>query len=124
MEQTRIDAIIVAHRYSAINRAILAISFLAGLRPHLICAQPSSLTPFLAAQRRHVNLSKYTTNGSKLRNPIKEVYVPDLRSGRLSPSVACRTYASTFDTILFNFDTILKSCQSGGPLSHYYKIIY
>jgi hypothetical protein len=40
-------------------------------RSHLICAQPSSLTPFFAAQRCHVNLSKYTTNGSRLRNPIK-----------------------------------------------------
>jgi hypothetical protein len=84
-------------------------AFFAGLRPHLICAQPSSLAPLLAAQSRHVNLSKYTTNGSKLRNPIKQDYFPDLRSGQLSPSVAWRTYASAFDTILFNFDTILKS---------------
>jgi hypothetical protein len=64
VEQTRIDAIIVARRYSAKNRAIFAISCFAGLRPHLICAQPSFLTPFLAAQRRYVNLSKYTNNGS------------------------------------------------------------
>jgi hypothetical protein len=67
------------------------------------------LAPLLAAQSRHVDLSKYTTNGSKLRNPIKQDYFPDLRSGQLSPSVAWRTYASAFDTILFNFDTILKS---------------
>jgi hypothetical protein len=77
VEQTRIDAVIVAHGYSAKNRAIFAISFFAGLRPHLICAQPSSLTPFFAAQRCHVNLSKYTTNGSRLRNPIKQDYFPD-----------------------------------------------
>jgi hypothetical protein len=64
VERTRIDAIIVAHRYSAKNRAVFAVSFFAGLRPHLICTQPSSLTPFFAAQRRHVNLSKYTTNGN------------------------------------------------------------
>jgi hypothetical protein len=62
MEQKRIDAVIVAHRYSAKNRAIFAISCFSGLRPHLICAKPSSLTPFLAAQRRYVNLLKYTTN--------------------------------------------------------------
>jgi hypothetical protein len=62
VEQTRIDAIIVAHSYSAKNRAVLAISFIAGQRPHLICAQPGFLTPFFAAQRCHVNLSKYTTN--------------------------------------------------------------
>jgi hypothetical protein len=52
-------------------------AFFAGLRPHLICAQPSSLTPFFAAQRCHVNLSKYTTNGSRLRNPIKQDYFQD-----------------------------------------------
>jgi hypothetical protein len=62
VKQTHIDAIIVAHRYSAKNRAIFAISFFAGRRPHPISAQPSSLTPFLATQRRHVNLSKYTIN--------------------------------------------------------------
>ncbi|MFT5629518.1 MAG: hypothetical protein ACI9HB_000680, partial [Gammaproteobacteria bacterium] len=33
----------------------------------------------LAAQRRHVNLSKYTTNGSKLRNPLCKI--------------TCQTYA-------------------------------
>jgi hypothetical protein len=77
VEQTRIDAIIVAHGYSAKNREIFAISFFAGLRSHLICAQPSSLTPFFAAQRCHVNLSKYTTDGNKLRNPIKQDYFPD-----------------------------------------------
>jgi hypothetical protein len=70
-------------------------AFFARLRPHPICAQPSPLAPLLAAQRRHVNLSKHTTSGSKLRNPIKQDYFTDLRSGRLSPSVACRTYAST-----------------------------
>jgi integrase/recombinase XerD len=31
-EQKRIDAILAAHRYSARNRAIFAISFFAGLR--------------------------------------------------------------------------------------------
>jgi hypothetical protein len=51
VQQTRIYAIIVARRYSAINRAIFAISFFAGLRPHLICAQPSDfdtvVSPFV-----------------------------------------------------------------------------
>jgi hypothetical protein len=64
---------------------------------------------FDTISRCHVNLSKYPTNGNKLRNPIKQDHFPDLRSGRLSPIVDWRTNASTFDTILSNFDTILKS---------------
>jgi hypothetical protein len=41
VKQTRINAIIVAHRYSTKNIAIFAISFFAGLRLHLICALPA-----------------------------------------------------------------------------------